>query len=155
MARYAFKVVSGGQTGVDRGALDAAMESGLSTGGWCPLGRLAEDGLIPDRYAVSEFDSDLYEDRTEKNVIDSAATLVLSRQRLSGGTKYTCEMAERHNRPCLVIDPSAPDSMAETRDWLNHTRPVTLNVAGPRESKDPGIQEVARTWLTRLFSEKT
>lgn len=154
MARYAFKVVSGGQTGVDRGALEAAMESGLETGGWCPRGRLAEDGRIPEQYAVVEFDSGRYEDRTEQNVIDSGATLVLCRQQLSGGTQYTCEMAEHHGRPYLVVDPNAPDSISVARDWLNGTQPVTLNVAGPRESKDAGIQELARKWLIRLFSEK-
>ncbi len=154
MARYAFKVVSGGQTGVDRGALEAAMESGLETGGWCPRGRLAEDGRIPERYAVLEFDSGRYEARTEQNVIDSGATLVLCRQQVSGGTQYTCEMAEHHGRPCLVVDPDAPDSISATRDWLKRTLPDTLNVAGPRESKDAGIQELARKWLIRLFSEK-
>ena len=153
MTRYAFKVVSGGQTGVDRGALDAAMETGLETGGWCPRERLAEDGRIPTQYAVSELDSDRYEERTEKNVLDSSATLILCRQQMSGGTKYTCDIAERHGKPYLVVDPDDSESVTVARNWLNRTQPVTLNVAGPRESKDPGIQRLARDWLLLVFSE--
>ncbi|MEM8679348.1 MAG: putative molybdenum carrier protein, partial [Planctomycetota bacterium] len=93
------KVVSGGQTGVDRGALDAAIYLGLPHGGWCPRGRLAEDGVIPARYELQETTAPQYAVRTEKNVIDSDATLILHSGPLSGGTKYTRAMAEKHQRP--------------------------------------------------------
>ena len=146
------KIISGGQTGVDRGALDAALNVEIESGGWCPAGRLAEDGCIPERYQVRELGTGRYEDRTELNVADSDATLIIARSELSGGTLYTKEMACRHNRPSLVINPEVSGSEQRTAAWMSEFRPKVLNIAGPRESKDPGIQKIAEAWLIRIFS---
>ena len=145
------KIISGGQTGVDRGALDAAIALGISHGGWCPLGRLAEDGRIPNRYQLQETDSPDYPVRTERNVLDSDATLILYRGQLSGGTLLTHRFADEHQRPCLAVDLDAPLSPAEVRQWLQAHRVEVLNVAGPRESQSPGIEIMARDFIVKLF----
>jgi hypothetical protein len=147
------KIVSGGQTGVDRGALDAAIELGIPHGGWCPRGRLAEDGPIPDRYRLTETESAEYSVRTERNVLDSDATLILFRGELSGGTELTRRLAKRHRKPCLVVDLDAPPESEAIRHWLLESRVETLNVAGPRESQNLGIAADARRFLETLFGE--
>lgn len=147
------KIVSGGQTGVDRGALDAAIELGIPHGGWCPGGRLAEDGTIPPRYRLTETDSPEYHVRTEQNVLDSDATLILCRGPLRGGTKLTRELAERYAKPCLVVDLDQPPEPDAVRLWIVESRADTLNVAGPRESQSPGISARTAEYLTALFGE--
>src|SRR3990172_5973691 len=137
------KIVSGGQTGVDRAALDAAMALGIPHGGWCPRGRLAEDGTIPSCYDLSETDSSDYAVRTERNVLDSDATLILSRGCPAGGTERTLRLARRHGKPHLVVDLDRPGDLDEIRRWLAEHRPAALNVAGPRESQSPGIHGLA------------
>ncbi len=133
------KIISGGQTGVDRGALDAALELGIPHGGWCPLGRRAEDGVIDPRYQLSEDDSPRYESRTERNVVESDATLVFHRGPYTGGTSLTIRLAKSFGRPCLTVDLGSQPSIAEIRDWLRRHHVQILNVAGPRESQQPGI----------------
>jgi len=145
------KIVSGGQTGVDRGALDAAMALGIPHGGWCPKGRLAEDGPIRSIYQLTETDSAVYAVRTERNVVDSDATLIVCRGRPTGGTDLTLRLARRHAKPHLVVDLNGP-VLAKIRRWLAKVRPATLNVAGPRESQAPGIAAQAKELLIRLFS---
>jgi hypothetical protein len=145
------RIVSGGQTGVDRGALDAAIALGISHGGWCPRGRLAEDGTIPPVYQLTETDSPDYAFRTEKNVLCSDATLILCHGRPSGGTELTLRLATRHKRPCLVSDLSEATTMVKVRRWLATVRPGTLNVAGPRESQCRGIAAEAAALIVRLF----
>lgn len=147
------KIVSGGQTGVDRGALDAAIASGIPHGGWCPRGRLAEDGTIPAHYQLTETDSPEYHLRTEKNVLDSDATLILCRGELKGGTKLTRQLAARHARPCLVVDLDQSIDLDEIRRWILQSQVATLNVAGPRESQSPGISAQAEELIRRLFTE--
>jgi len=146
------KIVSGGQTGVDRGALDAAIALGIPHGGWCPRGRLAEDGMIPSRYKLTETGSPEYRVRTEQNVLDSDATLILHRGPLRGGTELTRQLAERHAKPCLAVDLDAPPEPEAIRSWIAESRAGTLNVAGPRESQSPGISVLAADFLKRLFS---
>jgi len=141
------RIISGGQTGVDRGALDAAMALGIPHGGWCPRGRRAEDGPIPDRYDLRETDSPEYRVRTERNVIDSDATLILYRGRLSGGTELTLRLAEAHGKRHLVVDLGDPCPAEEVRRWLRAEGVNVLNVAGPRESQSPGISAQARRFL--------
>lgn len=148
------RIVSGGQTGVDRAALDAAAALGIAHGGWCPRGRLAEDGRIPDRYLLQETDSPEYPVRTERNVLDSDSTLILCRGRPTGGTELTRRLAHAHRRPCLVLDLDGPPDQGAVRRWLAKHRPETLNVAGPRESQCPGIAEQAAALLVRLFGER-
>jgi Circularly permutated YpsA SLOG family len=98
------KIISGGQTGVDRGALDAALELGNACGGWCPTGRLAEDGKIPDRYPVMELPDGGYAGRTARNVADSDGTLIITNGPLVGGTRETAECCVEIQKPRLVID---------------------------------------------------
>lgn len=140
------QIVSGGQTGVDRAGLEAAIANGIEHGGWCPKGRRSEDGSIPSRYELVEMDTVDYPPRTEQNVIDSDATLILYEQCLRGGTLLTRRYANRWRKPflCLKIETSEP---REVRLWLDAQRPATLNIAGPRESSFPGIQDRALTFL--------
>jgi Circularly permutated YpsA SLOG family len=149
------KVVSGGQTGVDRAALDAALRLGLACGGFCPRGRRAEDGPIDERYPLVETPSDDYAERTEWNVRDSDGTLVLTRGSPSGGTALTIEIARRMGRPFLVVDLTGDPDPATARRWLAEARIGVLNVAGPRESQRPGIGEAARAFLDRLLLDAT
>lgn len=147
------RIVSGGQTGVDRGALEAAIALGIPHGGWCPRGRLAEDGVIPLRYHLQETDSPQYAVRTEWNVRDSDATLILCRGPVRGGTEWTQICAVRYGRPCWVVDLEQPVDWQALRQWLEEVRPQVLNLAGPRESQAPGVQQQAEQFLRRLFTE--
>ena len=147
------RVVSGGQTGVDRAALDAARESSIPHGGWCPRGRLAEDGPIPDQYALRETSSSDYAERTERNVVDSDATLILTRGKPTGGTAYTIDMAKKHKKPYWVAqvdDPAVEEGICR---WLRTHSIETLNVAGPRESTCEGIYEAARGVLFSVMED--
>lgn len=147
------KIVSGGQTGVDRAALDAALALGIPCGGWCPKGRRAEDGAIPERYPVAETESEAYEERTRLNVRDTDATLILASGPLSGGMGLTAETAEAEGKRLLVADPfSLPDVQAVT-DWLAENGVRVLNVAGPRESTQPGIHRAAADFLTTVLTQ--
>lgn len=146
------KVVSGGQTGVDRAALDVALELGLPCGGWCPKGRKAEDGRIAPQYPLNETPSEVYEQRTEWNVRDSDGTLVLTWGRPTEGTAFTIEMARRLGKPCLVIDLAAQTSLPPVCTWARDHGIRTLNVAGPRESKSPGIHAHAHEFLRRILT---
>lgn len=145
------RVVSGGQTGVDRAALDAALAAGVAVGGWCPAGRWAEDGPIPRRYPLVEAAGADPAERTRLNVRDSDATLVLSPDPPAGGTALTVRLARDLGRPLRVADPGR-DSPGDVAGWVEALgRPLVLNVAGPRESEAPGIYRTARAWLSALL----
>ena len=146
------KIISGGQTGVDRAALDVALELGIPCGGWCPKGRLAEDGTIPDKYPLAETTSRMAVVRTQKNVLDSDATLVLTVGEPFGGTKQTIEFAREHRRPHMVVDldTARGDAVAKVRKWIAANSHGELNVAGPRESQQPGIYAMAAEFLRRV-----
>ena len=145
------KIASGGQTGVDRAALDVALELGIPCGGWCPRGRLAEDGVIPSRYPLDETPTDRYRQRTEWNVRDSDGTLALVRGAPRGGTALTLRRAEAMDRPRHVVDlADGPDPDA-VRLWMAVHAIRVLNVAGPRESESPGIHAAAADFLRRVF----
>ena len=148
------KIISGGQTGIDRGALEAARCLGIPHGGWCPRGRIAEDGRIPEQYELQETDSPDYTVRTEKNVRESDATLIFCRGSLSGGTLLTYRIADQHNRPCKVVDLNEPLDSRDILIWLEDNRVATLNVAGPRESQSPGIEEQTQYCLEAVFCFK-
>ncbi len=148
-------LVSGGQTGVDRGALDAAITIGLPHGGWCPRDRKAEDGPIPRQYQLLEMTSEDYSHRTRQNVLDSQATLILSQGHLSGGTALTRRLAEELNRPLLVIKQEAAQEaqlVLQIQQWLAELQPPVLNVAGPRESQRPGIGDWANRIIQAVFT---
>jgi hypothetical protein len=146
------KIVSGGQTGVDRAALDAALDLGLPCGGWCPRGRRAEDGPIPDRYLLAETPTDEYPQRTEWNVRDSDGTLILTRGAPDRGTALTARLAARLRKPCLEVDLNDPPSPAAVRAWAQAHEVWVLNVAGPRESHAPGIHGQAVQFLREVLS---
>ncbi len=152
MARLLDAIVSGGQTGVDRAALDVAIELGIPHGGWCPAGRLAEDGPIPPRYALRETESPAYTVRTERNVRDSDGTLVLASGVPRGGSALTCELARAHRKPLFVVDLATPPVPATVRDWLAAHAIRTLNVAGPRASTETGVYERAAAYLRTLLA---
>ena len=145
------KIISGGQSGVDRGALDAALALGFSCGGSCPKGRLAEDGPIDPEYPLVESTSSRYQDRTEQNIIDSDATLIITGGRLEGGTRLTMELALKHDKPCLITDLRRPTPIKELTSQLTALQVKTLNVAGPRESKQPGIALKAQELIKKLL----
>ncbi len=148
------KIVSGGQTGVDRGALDAAIAQATPHGGWCPRGRLAEDGTIPAGYRLDETESAEYPQRTERNVLDADATLILCRGNPVGGTELTRQLALAHGKPCLVVDLSRTADSSAIRRWLAAHRVGVLNVAGPRESQWPGAAAAARAVVAELLSPR-
>jgi hypothetical protein len=149
--RISVRVISGGQSGVDRAALDAAIETGLETGGWCPRGRRAEDGPIPRRYPLRETPMRAYSQRTEWNVRDSDATLILYRGGLHGGTRLTAGLAVRYGRPRLMLDLDTRPDPAIARDWIAAQGVRVLNVAGPREAGAPGIYAQARAFLRTML----
>jgi hypothetical protein len=137
-----FKIISGGQTGADRAALDAALKFDVPYGGWLPKGRLAEDGALDARYNLKEMPTDSYSARTEQNVIDSDGTVIFSHGRPSGGTDYTREMGLRHAKQMLCIDlnlMSPSDAASSITSWIQSQKIQNLNVAGPRASEDPDI----------------
>ena len=147
------KIVSGGQTGVDRAALDVALELGIPCGGWCPRGRPAEDGPLPARYPLAETPIAAYRQRTEWNVRDSDGTLILTRGRPRGGTSLTAAYARRLGKPYLVLDLDQAADLEAVRGWARANRVQVLNVAGPRESERPGIYDQADRVLRDLLSE--
>ncbi len=152
------RIVSGGQTGADRAALDVGLDSGFDVGGWVPRGRLAEDGVIPSRYPglieAATSDPSL---RTELNVRDSDATLLLSHGMLIGGSKLTMDVAAELGKPWMHVDlalKSFDAAVHEIRQWLAAVNPRVLNVAGPRASEDPQIYEQARIVLLGVFAKE-
>ena len=149
--RLIARIVSGGQTGVDRAALDVAIALQIPHGGWCPLGRIAEDGPIPDRYQLAEHPSPKYSDRTKLNVLDSDATLVLYGAILEGGTFKTYRYAENLGKPCLKVKLTHPGRIERVQKWLVDNSVQTLNIAGPRESKEPELYQRTVDFLLKLF----
>lgn len=157
------KIFSGGQTGVDRAALDVAIELGIPHGGWCPKGRVSEDGVIPFQYQLREMTTDLYADRTRQNIIDSEGTLILYHERLQGGTLLTSRYAEQQNKPCHKVrlprtvqsweSKTLMTKVKAVRKWLHDNEIHTLNVAGPRGSKEPEIYLRAKEFLKLLLTE--
>ena len=145
------KIISGGQTGVDRAALDAALELGIHFGGWCPQGRRAEDGIIPDRYPLQETSSPAYPMRTEMNVEDSDGTLILTQGSLSGGTLLTLKLARKHHKAYILVDLAQEADVSNVQEWCRKNRVDILNIAGPRESEAPGIYHRALSFLKELF----
>jgi hypothetical protein len=148
---FVSRIVSGGQTGVDRAALDVALELGLPCGGWCPKGRRAEGGPIPAHYPLQETPWDGYPQRTEWNVRDSDGTLVLVQGAADRGTSLTIELAQKMNKPCLVLNLIGRPDAAAVRAWMEENRIRVLNVAGPRASNKPGIYRKAGVFLRRVF----
>jgi hypothetical protein len=140
------RIVSGGQTGVDRGALDAALDGGIPCGGWCPEGRLAEDGVIPERYPVQELAGQGYRERTLKNLQDADGTVIIYFGSPTGGTEVTLAECIARSRPYLLIDASElPVGQAARRiqQFVDLNGIKELNVAGPRASGAPEARDFA------------
>jgi len=152
MEREIEKIISGGQTGVDRAALDVALELGIPCGGWCPKGRRAEDGRIPDLYPLQEASSPDYPLRTRMNVEDSDGTLVLTSGPPRGGTALTLKLARKLRKPFLPVDLDRDPDPSVLRPWLREHRILILNVAGPREGEASGIYEQASAFLRRALA---
>ncbi|MDF2939595.1 MAG: uncharacterized protein K0R66_237 [Gammaproteobacteria bacterium] len=149
------KIVSGGQTGVDRAALDVAIGLNIPHGGWCPKGRLAEDGSLSDRYHLKETQTSDYSERTKLNIQDSDATLVLVPAlplNIQDGTVLTIEELKAKAKPHLIIDLSQKPDQALVLKWIKEHHIKTLNVAGPRESTSPGIYQKASEILNHIFA---
>ncbi|MCP4594824.1 MAG: hypothetical protein GY842_29185 [bacterium] len=150
------RIVSGGQTGVDRAALDVARELDIPHGGYVPKGRRAEDGPIHPRYQLTEMHTANYEARTLANVCHSDATLLISRGPLTGGSAFTKRAANQHNRPVLHVDLALEDqahARVRIREWLTKYQPEVLNIAGPRQSTSPGIYEETCALLRVLWTD--
>lgn len=146
------KIVSGGQTGVDRAALDVAQALHLDHGGWCPRGRLAEDEHIPDVYHLQETETPDYAERTQLNVRDSDGTLILTTGAPIGGTLYTIACAVKWQKPYLVVDLTQTIAPESVRQWLEDHHLAVLNVAGPRHSQSPEGYRLASQFLRECLA---
>ena len=145
------RVISGGQTGVDRGALDASLAVGVAVGGRCPKGRRTEDGIIAARYPLCETQSTYYIERTQANVFEADATLILAPgAALTDGTAYTKHYAEANGRPVRLVVADDESGVTGTLAWLDEMGIAILNVAGPRESGASGIQIKAEAFIRAL-----
>lgn len=154
LGRLCGRIVSGGQTGADRAALDFAIEHGYPHGGWVPRGRLAEDGIIPLHYQLTELADGGYRQRTRRNVEDSDGTLIVNRGELDGGSLATHRFAVKLTQPVHVVnvegDFCANHDVIESMNWVRQYGIQTLNVAGPRESKRPGIYRLTYELLVAM-----
>jgi len=154
------KIISGGQTGADQAALDAAIKLGIPHGGYIPKGRLTEDGTLPDKYDLIEMPTASYPERTKKNIRESDGTLILSHGRLTGGSEYTEKWAIKYGKPTIHVDlfSIAPfDATVMINDWIVDHDIKVMNVAGPRASKDSKIYQatfdILESMLFLCFSE--
>jgi hypothetical protein len=148
------KIISGGQTGADRAALDAAIELGIPQGGWVPKGRKTEAGPLPAKYQMQEMPTGDYPPRTEQNVVESDGTLIVSHGELTGGSEYTCRVAEKHGKPWMHVDASQVSVEAAVefvRAWISGSQIKVLNVAGPRASKVPRIYSTTKRILKKVL----
>jgi hypothetical protein len=148
------KITSGGQTGADRAALDFAIKHGITYGGWIPKGRKTEDGTLPEKYDLQEMPTGSYPKRTEKNVLDSDGTLIVSHGLLTGGSALTTGFAEHHGKPWIHIDlemTSYSEAAIMIREWVRRYSITVLNVAGARASKDPIIYQATMELLDAAF----
>lgn len=146
------KIVSGGQTGVDQAALTVAISLAIPHGGWCPLGRRCETGVIPSHFQLGEMPTPSYAARTRQNVLDADATLILYRDQLSGGSLLTREIAKQLRKPVFLLNLESTFDANEVFEWFRDCNVATLNVAGPRESSSPGINAQALEVLSKLFA---
>ena len=148
------RIVSGGQTGVDRAALDAAMELGVPCSGWCPLGRLAEDGPIDKRYPLTETNTRQYVERTRRNVVESDATLIVYFNVVEGGTKKTEHFCQQYHKPCLLLDmaeQTESEAVARLVGFIHEHKIEVLNVAGPRASKQRQAYPATRALIKAML----
>lgn len=146
------KIISGGQSGVDRAALDFALKNHIPCGGWCPKGRLAEDGKIDPKYPLFETQSSMYSVRTRMNVDDSDGTLILYTGVISNGTSLTANYAMKQEKPLLLVNISISGGSVSILNWIEKYEIKVLNIAGPRESTSPGIYQMTVEFLANNFA---
>lgn len=149
------RVISGGQLGADRAALDTAISYGLAHGGWCPRNRICEDPRpIPSTYKLQETPSQEYMQRTEWNVRDSDGTVIFTRgPKLGRGSRLTFKIAAKLGKPCLHVNLLRPGAAGEVAGFIYEHSIATLNVAGTRLSKDPEIDRAVRLCLAEVFRQ--
>jgi predicted Rossmann-fold nucleotide-binding protein len=147
------EIVSGGQTGVDRAALDFALQNGIKCSGFCPKGRKAEDGRISSRYPLTETSSSFYQERTRLNVIQSDALLIVFNNEMGRGTEVAIKEAKRYRKPYFIVNlkEKSGNTVDDARRWINENSINKLNVAGPRASSDAGIYEKCLQFLEEVF----
>jgi len=159
------EVISGGQTGVDQAALEAAINLGIPYSGNCPKGRIAENGIIPAKFknlkeiiGEFKFEKENYDARTKKNIEDSDGTLIIVPKiplpsKITDGTLLTINEVKKQNKPFLLIDLSKNQDINITQiiSWINHYQVSKLNIAGPRESSIPGINRLAFNFITKML----
>jgi hypothetical protein len=145
-----YKIISGGQSGVDRSALDFSLQYKIECGGWCPRGRLAEDGIIPEMYPLIETKESEPIYRTMRNIESADGTLIIYRRKMDKGSRQTADYAKKVSAPYLIIDLKKSFSAAKIKDWLIMNRIKILNIAGPRESNSPGIHKAAFNFLEQI-----
>ena len=153
------KIISGGQTGVDRAALDVAICLNIPHGGWCPKGRKAEDGAIDKRYQLLETISDDYSERTKENINDASGTLIIVPSlplSVNDGTVLTINYVQEIKKPYYILDlENAEKHVQPLLTWLSENNIVILNIAGPRESQAPGVYAEAYQFLKALLSARS
>lgn len=148
------RVISGGQTGVDRAALDAALDLGIPVGGFCPKGRLAEDGVIPAHYPLAELATESYPARTSKNIEHSDGTLLLFLGIIgygSRGSQLAVRLCRERSKPLCKMDLGRQPCAETVRRWIEIYSVSVLNVAGNRESGAPGIGAKAKAFLLEVL----
>ncbi|HEY4135971.1 MAG TPA: putative molybdenum carrier protein [Alphaproteobacteria bacterium] len=151
---YLRKVISEGETGVDRAALDVALALGISCGGWCPHGRRAEDGEIPTRYPLEETESPDHNEATRLNIKAGDAVMLLYVRNPGMGSRHMLYLANQMHKPIITVDLAAGPDPQDVIDWLAKMKGgITLTVAGSRESTVPGVYESARHYLRALLRE--
>jgi len=145
------EIISGGQTGVDRAALDFALSNDIRCSGWCPQLRTAEDGILPIRYPLNESYSPDPLVRTELNVIQSHGTLILIVEDMDKGTQHAHDFAHLHLKPIFVWRIGVNKNYNQFDNWLEKNKIHRLNIAGPKESNQPGIYSEALYTMDQLF----
>ena len=148
-------IISGGQSGVDRAALDFALQNKIAYSGWCPKGRLAEDGRIDKKYPLKETSSSIYAERTRLNVEDSDGTIIIYVDELTGGSQYTAEYASLRKKPFMLVNVSDHNSNSLIYSWIRKNNIEVLNIAGPRESSSPGIYKLSLNFLEKVLKAVT
>ncbi len=147
------KIISGGQTGVDRAGLDAALESGIECGGWCPEGREAEDGVIPDKYPIKVLPGAGYQQRTKQNVLDSDGTIIIYFGSPTDGTELTITFCINEHKPYVLIDAeeiSIEHAIQKILEFIKHKN--IINIAGPRASGEPEAYDYAFQVMMQVFT---
>lgn len=149
------KIISGGQTGVDRAALDFALKNNITCGGWCPKGRIAEGGEIPEKYPLKETTTSEYSERTENNIIDSDATLIIYYKKIDPGTRLTRKLCTKYHKPLFNLNLSDDFKLPELMSWIQKNKIKVLNIAGPRESNSPGIYNTTLAFFESVYKHES